>query len=244
MDLKIEDVAELLNLSENTIENWLSEGKIPSYQINGQIRFNRLEIEDWMMHQKLEPAVYAAGACQVNAKSNAGSGHFSLYRALNKGGILYDVEGSSKEEVIRNTVKHIAFLHDLDEEVITELLLDRERLMPTALNNGFAIPHAREFLLDTHFDIVALAFPKDVIEYGALDGKPVHTLFFLFATDDKRHLQILAKIAHLISDPVAVDLLRLQTDKEGILEFIKDWENSLHSHIHPFEPSYSHKVGK
>ena len=54
MDLKIKDVAELLSVSETTIRRWLIEGKIPAYKINHQYRFNRLEIEDWVMGQRLE----------------------------------------------------------------------------------------------------------------------------------------------------------------------------------------------
>jgi len=36
MDLKIKDVAELLNVSETTIRRWLKDGKIPAYQLNHQ----------------------------------------------------------------------------------------------------------------------------------------------------------------------------------------------------------------
>ena len=54
MDLKIKDVAELLNVSETTIRRWLKDGKIPAYQLNHQYRFSRGEIEDWMMKCKLK----------------------------------------------------------------------------------------------------------------------------------------------------------------------------------------------
>ena len=53
MDLKIKDVADLLNVSETTIRRWLAEGKIPAYRINHQYRFSRYEIQDWVMSHKL-----------------------------------------------------------------------------------------------------------------------------------------------------------------------------------------------
>ena len=53
MDLKIKDVAKLLSVSETTIRRWLAEGKIPAYRLHRQYRFSRMEIEDWVMHQKL-----------------------------------------------------------------------------------------------------------------------------------------------------------------------------------------------
>ena len=48
MDLKIKDVAELLNISETTVRRWLVDGKIPAYRLNHQYRFSRIEIENWM----------------------------------------------------------------------------------------------------------------------------------------------------------------------------------------------------
>jgi PTS system nitrogen regulatory IIA component len=232
MDLKIKDVADLLNVSETTIRRWLADGKIPAYRINHQFRFNRTEIEDWVLGQKLGPstpqscAIPSTESLEPN-KARGGSKQFSLYRAVHKGGVLHDIKGKTKEEVIRNTMKQIASGLHLDQEVISEMLLDRERLQPTALNNGIAIPHTRDFLLNSHFDMVTIVFPKEPIEYGALDGKPVHTLFFLFACDDKRHLHLLAKMAHLSSQPDTMLLLQSKPSKEKLLEYIKEWESSI-----------------
>ena len=54
------------------------------------------------------------------------------------------------------------------------LLMDREKLMPTALNNGIAVPHTREVLLNRTTDIVVMVSPSQPIDWGALDKKPVH----------------------------------------------------------------------
>ena len=115
----------------------------------------------------------------------------------------------------------------LDAEVLSELLIDREKLMPTALNNGIAVPHSRECLEQIPFDLISIVFLNKPIDYGALDGKPVHTLFFLFASDDKIHLQLLAKIAHLSSNPQTLAFLKTRPDKTALLEFIRDWETNL-----------------
>jgi PTS system nitrogen regulatory IIA component len=116
---------------------------------------------------------------------------------------------------------------NLDAEVLTELLLDREKLQPTALNHGIGIPHTRDFLLDAHHDVVTIAYPKKPIPYGALDGQPVHTLFFLFASDDGRHLHLLAKIAHLSSQPETLELLKTKPSKDVLLDYIKNWESEI-----------------
>jgi len=240
MDLKIRDVAELLNVSETTIRRWLADGKIPAYRLNHQYRFNRFEIEDWVMKHKLgkvshatpffqEPIKQSLELSQANLlpQSSGGSKQFSLYRAIHKGGVLYDMPAQSKEELIRASVKRIATEMHFEADVIGDLLLERERLQSTALNNGIAIPHTRDFLLNAHHDVVTVVFPKVPLAYDALDDKPVHTLFFLFASDDRHHLHLLAKIAHLSSQPETLELLKSKPSKESLLEFIKAWEGSI-----------------
>jgi PTS system nitrogen regulatory IIA component len=234
MDLKIKDVAELLNVSETTIRRWLTDGKIPAYRMNHQYRFSRIEIENWMMKCKIKPelgfspfADQEITQLEENTTHRGGPQQFSLYRAINNGGVFSEVPGATKEEIIRGTMKLIAPRLALDAEVLSELLLDREKLMPTALNHGVAVPHTRDFLLQGRADTICVVFPQEPLEYGALDGNPVHTLFFLFSTADKKHLHLLAKLAHLSSSEEALALLQQKPDKPKLLEFIREWEANI-----------------
>ncbi len=236
MDLKIKDVAELLNVSETTVRRWLTDGKIPAYRINHQYRFSRTEIENWVISHKLgattkseQPFSHKATTEKEDVVSK-GSGiqQFSLYRAIHRGGVFHHVPGNTKEEIIRATMKQLSHNLNLDADVLTDLLLDRENMMPTTLNHGIGVPHTRDFLLNAAYDVVTIVFPEHPIaDYGALDGMPVHTLFFLFACDDKRHLHLLAKIAHLSSDPETLAFLQSKPSQEKLLEFVKNWESSF-----------------
>ncbi|MBI5346328.1 MAG: PTS sugar transporter subunit IIA [Chlamydiae bacterium] len=241
MDLKIKDVAELLNVSETTIRRWLIEKKIPAYRLNGQFRFNRTEIENWVVGcrtsklvDEMSPFADEAHPIKLNSEKaknivgrQIGTQAFSLFRAIYKGGIIHDIDGRTKEEVISKSVKIIAENLNLDAEVLTELLLDRERLMPTALNHGVAVPHTRDFLLPKTYDIVSVVYLKKPIDYGSLDGKPVDVLFFLFACNDKNHLHLLAKLAHLTRDEESLSFLKTFPMKSTLLDFIKKWESNL-----------------
>lgn len=227
MDLKIKDVAELLNVSETTIRRWLSEGKIPAYRLNHQFRFSRIEIEDWVMSCKMKKDKDFLPSKDEESKKVGGTQQFSLFRAIHKGAVIDQVGGETKEEVIRSAMKGIAHEAKLDAEVITDLLLDRENMMPTALGHGIGVPHTRDFLLKQPYDIVAVAYPKNPVAYGALDHVDVHTLFFLFACEDKRHLHLLAKIAHLASDRNSLEFLKTRPNKAAFLEYIKNWEANL-----------------
>lgn len=226
MDLKLKDVTELLNVSEGTVRRWISEGKMPYYRLHNQYRFSRSEIENWMLSCRREGdfPLYEEEECYGE---KLGSHRFGLFRAIHKGGVYTGVEGDTKDELIHNAMEKIARDLKLDADVITELLLDREKLMSTALSNGVAVPHTRDFLLQEAFDVIAVVFPKNPIEYGALDGKAVHTLFFLFACDDKRHLNLLAKLAHLSSRKESIEFFQKAPQKEEVLEYIKDWEANI-----------------
>lgn len=220
MDLKIKDVAELLNISESTVQKWISEGKIPSYRLNDQYHFNRSEIEDWVMTQKLDSF--------EEREQSSGALQFSLYRGINRGDCL-TIDLNTKEEIIAEAMKFMSSRFDLDAQVLTDLFLDREKLMSTGLGFGIGVPHTRDFLLNTHFDVVLVVYPKKPIEYGSLDNEPVHTLFFLFAAEDKNHLHLLSKVAHLASNEKNRQFLQTKPSKEALLSFVKDWESTLHA---------------
>lgn len=227
MDLKIKDVADLLKVSETTIRRWLADGSIPAYRINQQYRFNLSEIEDWLLNQKKSKGEEISTFSDMSQEGPQGNKQFSLYRAIHKGCVIAHIPGNNKEQVIRNTMKSIAGDMNLDAEVVTELLLDRENLQSTGLNNGIAIPHTRDCLLNEHHDVVAVVFPEKPLPYDSLDGLPVHTLFFLFACDDKHHLHLLAKIAHLSGQPSAQQFLQSKPSKEALLAYIKEWESKI-----------------
>jgi nitrogen PTS system EIIA component len=234
MDLKIKDVAELLNVSETTIRRWLTEGKIPAYRLNHQYRFDRTEIEDWVMKKKLGhgPEEFMVKGVQrtrldEEERQQDGIRQYSLFRALHKGAVVKGIKGQTKEEVIRHTMQMIAEPLDLDAEMISELLMDRENLQSTGIGHGIAIPHTRDYLLKLPQDIVVVAFPEKPIAYDALDGQPVHTLFFLFACEDKRHLHLLSKIAHLSRLPETMALLQAKPSKEALLDYIREWESGI-----------------
>lgn len=225
MDLKMRDVSKMLKVSEGTVQRWVEEGKIPAYKLGEHYRFSPMEIEAWVMNRDIEEELPSFLEEKV---PHQGSNQYSLFRAIHKGAVWSDFELETKEEIFKEAMTRLTAL-ELDPDVVTELLLDREKMMPTALNQGVAVPHTREVHLQRRKDVVGIAFLKQPIEYGALDGQPVHTLFFLFASSDERHLHLLAKIAHLATDAEARKLFAAKPNKLRLLQFIKEWEGSLKS---------------
>ncbi|HEV3269587.1 MAG TPA: PTS sugar transporter subunit IIA [Candidatus Rhabdochlamydia sp.] len=239
MDLTIKDVAKLFNISEAAIHRLLLHNKIPSYCINGEHRFGLIEIENWMLQFDLKQLQETASCdqqiypltnqVQIESPVSGGMVQFCLYRALHQGDVLSNIRGNKKEDIISAVTKIVAPKLNVDAEILAELLIDREDLSPTALGNGLAVPHTRESLAKGSSDMVFIVYPKTPLEYGALDSKPVHTLFFLFAGSDKAHLQLLAKLAHLSSHKEAFQLLLDRSDKATLLDFVRNWEGQIRS---------------
>ena len=221
MDLRKQDVAELLSVSIQTINNLIQSGEIPFYTLESEHRFNRQEIENWMLKKK--------GALPFGESHEAASPwqQFGLYRAIHKGDVILDTNATDKDALIQETMERASGQISLDAESVSDLLLEREKLMPTSLSNGIAVPHTREFLLEGLFDAVFVVYPPEPINWGALDNNPVHTLFFLFACDDKRHLNLLAKIAHFASSEECLNFIQDRPPKNTLLNYIKNWEATI-----------------
>ncbi|EPP34395.1 DNA binding, excisionase family domain protein [Chlamydia ibidis] len=225
MDLRLEELASLLDVSENTVREWLDSGAIPSYSMNNEQRFNREEIEDWLLHNQGFVAKYREhehqGFKDLSLK-------YSLYKAIYRGGVIRDVVVHTKEEALRYASSYIADKFDLDASVLYEMLTYRESLMSTGIGEGIALPHAKDFLINSYYDVVVPMFLNESIDYGALDGKPVSVLFFLFACEDKNHLHLINKIVHLGMSLEARKFLRSYPEKDQLLAYIKNWE--FHTH--------------
>ena len=88
MELKIKDMVELLQISEKTLYRWIQEKKIPCYRINHQYRFNRAEINEWILSQKIELAPRLLELAIAGRPT-----HFT--DLLMSGGIHYELYGAT-----------------------------------------------------------------------------------------------------------------------------------------------------
>lgn len=53
--ITIKELSEYLKIKESTLYSWTSNGMIPSYKLNGLLRFDSDEIEEWIKTKKVEP---------------------------------------------------------------------------------------------------------------------------------------------------------------------------------------------
>ncbi|SFM48900.1 PTS IIA-like nitrogen-regulatory protein PtsN [Ectothiorhodospira mobilis] len=106
---------------------------------------------------------------------------------------------------------------------IFDSLLARERLGSTGLGHGVAIPHGR--LEGADEACAALLRLDRGVDYDAPDSEPVDILFALVVPTEssEEHLQILAVLARMFSDPETLARLRDAGSTREILDLLGRW---------------------
>jgi nitrogen PTS system EIIA component len=218
MELKIKDIVDLLQVSEKTVYRWIKDKKIPCYRINHQYRFNRTEINEWILSNKIELSSSLINLTNLERRD-------SLPQLLEKGGIVTHVSGENVREVLRSAIQKIATPQNISKDEILYALLSREELMPTAVGKGIAIPHPRNpIITDLKSASVSICCLEKPVEFGSLDNQPVHTLFILLTASPKMHLEVLSKVSYLCQDDAFLNLLKVHANKETIFEFVSKQE--------------------
>ncbi|MEZ5963376.1 MAG: PTS sugar transporter subunit IIA [Planctomycetota bacterium] len=108
-------------------------------------------------------------------------------------------KASALEEILGAAVQ-AKLVAKKDKAALLDRLHAREKLGSTGIGNGVAIPHVKGDEIGRVGLVVARSLPG--IDYEAIDGRPVHTLFLLLAPTDKgqEHLAALKWISGLARD--------------------------------------------
>ena len=154
----------------------------------------------------------------------------TLLSALRAGGIVYRLGGTDRESVLQNLVEVLRLPDEVDREFLYQVLLARESLGSTAIGDGLAIPHVRNpVVLHVAQPSITLCFLEHPIEFGALDSRPVHTLFTLISPTVRSHLHMLSRLMFFLRDPQARAVLQRQGSREEILGEVE----RMDAHLQP-----------
>jgi PTS system nitrogen regulatory IIA component len=212
MKLRVKDAADLLKVSEKTIYRWIAQEKLPMHQVNGQYRFNRAELLEWATAKRIP-----ISPRMMEEPEDAFIP--SLEEALRSGGIYYRVEGTDKVSVLRSVVNILSLPDGVDREFLFQVLLARESLGSTAVGDGIAIPHVRNpITLHVTKPLMALCFLETPIDFEAIDGKPVHTLFTIVSPTIKAHLNLLSKLSFGLRSPSFASVIANTGSREEIFQ--------------------------
>ena len=223
MLLTVKDAARFLNVSEKTIYRWVKNETIPAYRINDQIWFNRVELLECATSRKIQvsPDFFNSEASEQESLP-------TLSEALKAGGIAYRLSGKDKPSSLRSVVDVIKIPDDIDPEFLYQVLLAREALSSTGVGDGIAIPHVRTpLVLHVTRPMVTLCFLEQPVQFGALDGQPVSTLFVLITPTVKTHLHLISRISFLVHNAEFKSCLKRQASRDELTEALEKAEAQL-----------------
>jgi PTS system nitrogen regulatory IIA component len=227
MKLTVRDAAQLLNVSEKSIYRWIKQGAIPAYQINDQYRFNRAELLEWATSKRISvsPDIFAEPEGGERPPP-------TLSDALKAGGVHYRIGGIDKASVLRAVVDSMKLPEEVDREFLYQVLLAREALGSTGIGDGIAIPHVRNpIVLHLSRPLVTLCFLDHPVDFGALDGQPVTTLFTLISPTVRAHLHLLSRLGFALRDPGFKAAVMGQASREKVLEELERMEGSFKAKV-------------
>jgi PTS system nitrogen regulatory IIA component len=122
--------------------------------------------------------------------------------------VLVSLDVADKAALLQRLAQQAAGELDLKAADVAAALFEREKLGSTGTGAGIAIPHAR--LRQVTRPIGVFAQLKKAIAFDAIDEKPVDLVFVLLlpASNEARHLSVLASVARKLRDVATQAQLR------------------------------------
>lgn len=223
MQLNIRDLTKLLNASESTVARWIKQRGLPAQQVGGQYRINRAELLEWATANQVRVSLDLFNNLETDAETVP-----TLAEALETGGIYYALQDTNKDHALRALVQILPLPEGVDRELLLRLFLAREASASTAIGNGIAIPHVRNpIVLHVARPAVVLAFLKQAVDFGALDGKPVHVLFSIISPTNRSHLQLISRLSFALHDRLLRETVVRQAAQDEILKEVRRVEASM-----------------
>jgi len=135
---------------------------------------------------------------------------------LSPDAVIASLRVNGKKQALQELSERAAAVSGLSAREIFDAILQRERLGPTGVGDGIAIPHGKLVKCQRIFGVFARL--ERAIDFEALDGLPVDLIFLLIApeTAGADHLKALAMIARVLRNSQLAAQLRATRDASGI----------------------------
>lgn len=233
--ISIGQLAAYLGWSARFIEGLVRGEHLPGLEIEGQWRFRRDDVVDWL-EQKIQ-TLDTARISELEAKMESSllaDGTFRTHRSdrltsrLPLKGVALDVKAANKAELLRSltTVAEATGLL-FDREHLLASLVDREALCSTAMPGGVALCHPRRpipSIIERQF--LCLVRTTAPVDFGAEDGEGTSLFFLLCTPDDRSHLHGLARLARILQGDTPA-LLKSAASTEDVLTILADAESKI-----------------
>ncbi len=229
-DFDIDSLAAYLHLTPPQVRRLADRDKLPGRKVAGQWKFSRAEIHHW-----LEDRIGLGDddeLVEVEAVLRRAAGEHRkevlLADMLPIEAIAVPLQARTRNSVITKMVDLAVGTGLLwDGPKMIEAVRSREDMHPTALENGVALMHPRRPMTKIlGHSLLALGLTGSGIPFGS--GAPMTDIFFLIcSTDDRGHLEVLARLSRVLTAPGFLDALREAPDAKAARDLIGDTETTL-----------------
>lgn len=221
MQITLRQAATYLDVDESTLRRWIKTRGLPAHRVNERLHLNAIEVWEWAAEHGLSASRRLLEVARRSPEEVP-----PLSTLLETGGIHRDVEGGDKSAVLAAIVERLPLSPEVDRHFLLTVLDAREAMGSTGVGDGIAIPHVRNpILLHVDQPFVTLSLLRRPVEFGAIDGKPVHALFLVVSPTVPAHLRVLAQLAFVLRDPTLRTLLKARAPDSVILDQIRGLEH-------------------
>ncbi|MCQ2240407.1 PTS sugar transporter subunit IIA [Treponema sp.] len=133
--------------------------------------------------------------------------------------------GTTVEEVFSSICSQAKLPSGITSENLVKELMEREKVLSTAVGNGVAIPHPRRPLVaDSKECCVIVAYLKSPLDMQAPDSRKVYAMFILLSSSSQLHVKSLASLAAVFRNDIFKKGLVSKPGKEELARLVQKCE--------------------
>jgi PTS system nitrogen regulatory IIA component len=222
MRLSLTEAIEFLGISERTARRWIRDRALPVHRADERLFVNPVELWEWAIehHVPVSPRLLEHARRKPEDVP-------PISTLLQVGGVHHEVPGTTPNQVLRAVVGLLPLPPSIDREFLATALAGREAMGSTGIGHGIAIPHVRNpIVLQVNEPLVSLCLLAHPVDFGAIDGEPVHALFTVISPTVPAHLRMLAALSYLLQDDELRRLLQGRAPFSAIFDRIRSLERS------------------
>ncbi len=223
MQIDLREAARFLGVDESTVQRWIRRGELPARGVQPDQRIDSVDLLEFAAARGMPIAPEMLDERGLDAGPLP-----SLVEAVRAGGVHFGVPGSDVPSVLKSAVERLPLPGDVDRGFLHQMLVARERMGSTGVGRGIAFPHVRHpIVLRVSAPAVAVFYLATPVDFGALDGEPVHTLFTVVSPSVRVHLHLLALLAAALHDPAVRAGVDARADERALTEALTRVEGAL-----------------
>jgi PTS system nitrogen regulatory IIA component len=145
----------------------------------------------------------------------------NLKKVLSLDTVWVDLKADTKNGIIEEMVDRLVVAGKITErDAVLQAIFEREEKMSTGMQNGVAIPHGKTAAVKSM--VAAVGLQKGGVDFDSMDGAP-STIFIMTVSPIDRtgpHMQFLAEVSRLISQPAEREKLLASKTHADILQLL------------------------